>query len=77
MNNRKYAGLFVALLATALAASAQEATAIDLTPVTNGITAAKVAILAAVGIPIAVGMALMSLKWGGRFLVGVMKTLGK
>jgi len=48
--------------------------AIDLTDVTDGITAAEVAIIAAVAIPVTAGLGLMAIKFGGKFLVKLMKS---
>ena len=61
-----------ALVVTAVPTFAAET--YTLTSVTDEVSAAKVAIIAAVGIPAGAGMLLMATKFGGKWLIKVMKS---
>ena len=57
----------------AVPAHAQNTT-VDLTAVTDGVSALKVALLSAAGAVIAAGIGLMAVKFGGKWVVRVFKS---
>lgn len=68
----KHRKSFVVLGALVLAASARAAG--DLDAVVTGITTMQTAVIAAVAGVITAGLALMAVKFGGRWLIKVFKT---
>lgn len=51
--------------------------AIDLTPVTNELTATGTAVLTGLGVAAAAGLGIMAVRWGGKAAVSFFKSLGK
>jgi len=50
---------------------------IDLTPVTDELTATGTAVLVALGVAAAAGLGVMAVRWGGKAAVSFFKSLGK
>lgn len=70
---RKYAVPALVAVVVTTAAHAQTAEAVDLSPITTGITAAKTAMIGIAAAIIGAGIAAGAIKWGGRWAVGLFK----
>lgn len=72
-NGLKKIGMLVAIVGVATVARATE-TGPDLSAVTDGVSSLKTATLAAAATVIAAGIALMAVKFGGKWVVRVFKS---
>lgn len=68
---------FVYAVLIALALMARAHAVIDLTDVTDGLTALDVAVLAAIGGPIAIAMGWQAIKFGGPWIIRVFKSFAR